>query len=169
MRIRPFLTLLLPAMLVMGARGAAAQQASAVSPVRADSAYRAPADTRGAGPNGATLRCRDGSYPAPKAPDSACDGKGGVLVRFPLIPVPARRTDAAPARSLRTLPPGATLATPPAAPTAESRAAERVPAAVPPANATLLCRDGTYIVSDTTAARCAAHGGVRGRFPVRPR
>ncbi|HRN53405.1 MAG TPA: hypothetical protein PK788_07905, partial [Gemmatimonadaceae bacterium] len=37
----------------------------------------------GSGPNGATLRCKDGSYPTAGAPDSACDGKGGVLVRFP--------------------------------------------------------------------------------------
>jgi len=128
--------------------------------------------TTGTGPNGATLRCRDGSYPAPNAADSACETKGGVLVRFPLRRVPQPVAAGT----------GSASATPSArAPRADSAAAEIrrpegfVPYAeraaqnptAPPEGATLLCTNGTYVVRDTTSARCATHGGVQLRFEPR--
>lgn len=120
----------------------------------------------GTGPNGATLRCRDGSYPAALAPESACAEKGGVLVRFPLRRTPqngprvGRTTphpippDSAPAPALRADP-------------VPDRSNVIVPAALPPANATLQCGDGTFIVSDTSSVRCAQRGGVAVIFPRR--
>jgi hypothetical protein len=116
----------------------------------------------GTGPNGAKLRCRDGSYPAANAADNACDAKGGVLVRFPLRRVPERAGPmpraAAPA-----------VPAPPADPTPEPAlraTAPRAPAQTVPANATLLCVDGTFIVSDTASVRCAGKGGVSVIFPA---
>lgn len=123
----------------------------------------------GAGPNGATLRCRDGSYPAPDAPDSACDGKGGVLVRFPKLyrpgTVPAAATPEpkrpAPLTVVRdTTPPEAYLAW------RERQAALQKAEAQSrmPAGATLRCTDGTWVVRDTSSVRCVGHGGVKIRF-----
>ena len=149
------------ASLVLATRPAAAQQASQPAPT--DVGYRAPASVRGSGPDGATLRCRDGSYPAPMAPESACDGKGGVRARYPLLKTPA--APGAPAPRSRPAPAPAE-----AAPTVEptpSRANVIVPAVRPPEDATLMCTDGTFIRADTSAARCAANGGVKLRFPPR--
>ena len=145
---------------------ALAQQAGTVPPARPDSSYRAPASVRGAGPNGATLRCRDGSHPAPLAPETACDGKGGVAVRYPRIATPAAPTRAtAPAAST---PPAAAVQAEPEAPApTPSRANVRIDAERPPADATLHCNDGTFIRADTSAARCASHGGLRARIPRR--
>lgn len=122
----------------------------------------------GSGPNGATLRCKDGSYPAAGAADSACDGKGGVLVRFPV-----RRTPQPPAAvSAPTRPTvqraAARDTTPPAGfvPWRErrARAAEESAQQRMPEGATLRCTDGTWVVRDTTSVRCAAHGGVQLRI-----
>lgn len=134
----------------------------------------------GYGPNGATLRCRDGSYPAAGAADSACEGKGGVAQRFPVrrhqpgaaaAAVAAR--EAAVASPARQRP---AVQEPTPAPPAgfESAAAYRERMARsgssrPPEGATLLCNNGTYIVRDTVAARCGQHGGVQLRFPSPPR
>lgn len=93
----------LVAVLLGAASALPAQQASAtLAPARAaDSAYRAPALVQGTGPGGATLRCRDGSHPAPNAPDAACQDRGGVLLRYPVrrrpAPVTEREFLAAPA------------------------------------------------------------------------
>lgn len=127
-----------------------------------DSSYRAPASVRGAGPNGATMRCRDGSYPVPTAPDAACETKGGILVRFPLLRTPASSApraaepSSAPMRAADPELPGPT----------PSRANVVIPAERVPADATLLCRDGSYVRADTSTARCATHGGLKGRLPV---
>lgn len=150
----------------------AQQRETAVPASSAGSARQAPTPIlTGSGPNGATLRCRDGSYPAPMAPTSACDGKGGVLVRFPVKATPQQAATAAPpaARSAARSNP---LPAPPesfvpwrarAAQVNAQNAAQR-----PPAGATLRCNDGTWIVSDTTQARCANAGGVQMRLPHRP-
>lgn len=146
--------------------GAARADAQAAARATVDSSYRAPASVVGLGPNGATLRCRDGSYPAPLAPDSACDDKGGILARFPLRRIPAPIGDSMAAATTGIAP--APVPTAPAlilAPEPESRAHLFVPAEPPPADATLLCRDGTFIRADTSAARCATRGGVSIRFP----
>ncbi len=171
------LTFVVAATLAMSAVAAprvAAQQSPAVTPVAAPIT---PATAPGTGPNGATLRCRDGSYPAANAPDSACDGKGGVAVRFP-----ARRE--APAPALRAVAPTATSTAAPANARAAVTDSLMIPEGFvshaqrraatdtmkpPPANATLLCANGTYIVSDTVAARCQAHGGLRLRLEAAKR
>lgn len=153
-----------------GARVGAAQER-----VRApEASYQAPAATRGAGPNGATMRCKDGSHPAVTAPATACDARGGVLVRYPLLTTPVT-----PARGEETVLPvpaaarprdgvlgrGTTTST---RTTASATAPVETPgprrAVRPPADATLLCGDGTFVRADTASARCAAHGGVKLRF-----
>jgi hypothetical protein len=126
----------------------------------------------GFGPNGATLRCRDGSYPAAGAPDTACDGKGGVMVRWPLRKQPpaaqpqVRATAPAIPAEARQVPD----TTPPAGFVSNAERREQAKRATgrPPEGATLLCRDGTYVVRDTVAARCAANGGLATRL-VTPR
>jgi hypothetical protein len=146
------------AIVVGGSDALAAQQTT----TPADSGRVTPANLRGTGPNGATLRCRDGSYPAPMAPDSACEGKGGVLLRFRLRgtppPLPARAVPVAPAPAQVSAPPDVR---PP------SRASVFVPPPPAPAGATLMCKDGTYIVADTSSVRCASNGGVKLRFRSR--
>lgn len=133
---------------------------------------------RGAGPNGATMRCRDGSYPAAGAPATACDSKGGVLVRFPVraTPQPRSAPSAAPA-AVRSGPANAAPdTTPPAGfvPWKNRASVAATQNAVPaPQGATLRCQDGTWIARDTSSLRCAAHGGVQARIsqppPVRRR
>lgn len=144
----------------------------------------------GTGPNGATLRCRDGHYPAPGAPDAACTERGGVLVRFPLRRVPSRAAAAqaeaarasqdrrasrtATARSATESARGARPDSarpagfePYAVRRARADSLNRV-ASTPPEGATILCSDGTWIVRDTTQTRCASRGGVRVILPPRP-
>lgn len=127
---------------------------------RTDESYRAPGSVTGSGPNGATIRCRDGSHPAPMAPDAACSAKGGVLLRYPL-----RRT-AAPSSAPALIAAPATPTIPAPQPPARVRPAGDgvVPVRRPPADATLLCVDGTFITADTSAAACGARGGVKVRF-----
>lgn len=146
----------------LGATAAHAQQTPPAAPS---------ATAVGHGPNGATLRCRDGSYPTPGAPDSACDGKGGVLTRFPLIRRPAATTalqvrSAAPARDPRLT---TRDSTPPDGFVSHEEMRRQVEAdnargGKAPAGATLLCVDGTYVVADTASVRCARAGGVRFRL-----
>lgn len=143
----------------------AAQEAIMVAPGATDSSTRAPAALRGAGPNGATIRCRDGSHPAPNAPAGACDDKGGVLLRYPMLRVPARTSAPALVKAPEP-PPSASPSRPAALMTAPPGS---TPAGAPPADATQVCRDGTVIRVDTTAAACAARGGVGLRFRRRPR
>ena len=133
----------------------------------------------GFGPNGATLRCRDGFLPAPGAPDAACAERGGVAARYPLRRRPLRAEAAATNAAARS---GATAQSQPARPDsgakpagfesyAQRRArADSINAAIarPPQGATLQCGDGTWIVNDTTTARCAARGGVRVSLPRQP-
>lgn len=154
----PFaLAALLLSALLVGATPLRAQTAEARS---ADESYRAPGTVTGTGPNGATIRCRDGSHPAPMAPDAACGTKGGVLLRYPL-----RRTPAASATPSLVAAPAAPKVLMPKPPARVRPAGDGViPAPRPPADATLLCGDGTYIKVDTTAAACGAHGGVKLRF-----
>jgi hypothetical protein len=98
-----------------------------------------------------------------------------VLVRYPLVPVPGPRGRPAPA-TVRAPAPTATPATPapavtpaPGATGTTSGATPGARPAPPPPDATLLCNDGTFIQADTASSRCGTHGGVRGRFPFRPR
>ncbi len=161
---------------VVAAQAATPAQATTPAPPAAMAASPAsptvPGETlTGSGPNGATMRCRDGSYPAPLAPDSACEGKGGILVRFPVLrrPAPRPAVKVTPAPAL----PGDEAAS--TAPSVETPTASRanivIPAPRVPDGATMQCRDGSFVVADTSATRCSARGGVHVRFPqrVRPR
>ena len=152
--------------LAAGSTGAHAQQAPVAGATA--TSVREPAAWVGAGPGGATLRCRDGSYPAPRAADSACESKGGVMVRFPLKPVPGPSTPTPPAPAARaaTPVPSGSATTSSRSPAPAVRPARPEPVTVP-SDATLLCTDGTIIRADTVAARCGEHGGLRARFPRR--
>lgn len=131
-----------------------------------EASYRAPAEMRGTGPGGATLRCADGSHPAPMAPASACATRGGVLFRYPLRTSPTASGAGGEATEIP-VPPAARARTTSGATTHRADAARgdtprRAPR--PPSDATLLCDDGTFIRADSASARCAAHGGVKLRF-----
>lgn len=164
---------LLAAALLLGATSVEAQQATSSAPRTA-----APdAAMVGHGPNGATLRCRDGSYPTPGAADSACDGKGGVLVRFPLVRRPAavsaaRTQNTPPAQDPKLTARDTILPEGVITHEAMRRQVEAANAlgGRPPAGATLLCVNGSFVIADTSSARCAQAGGVRLRFeaPRRP-
>lgn len=171
--------LALLALTTIASSGVAAQTAAA-APKANDAAARAAASplppiverTEGSGPNGATMRCKDGSYPPNGAPDSACNGRGGILVRFPLRRYPQPST--APRLVAAPRPPSAPADTATAnallrEPPMVNRAREFLPAERPPAEATLLCNDGTFVVRDTTSTRCATRGGVMLRFPPQAR
>ncbi len=173
LEMKCFATLLI--LTTFASSGVAAQTATA-APKPTDAAARAATPpvppiverTEGSGPNGATMRCKDGSYPPNGAADSACDGKGGILVRFPLRRFPQASSvprivaaPAAPRPPSDTATANALLREPPMV----NRAREFLPAERPPADATLQCNDGSYVVRDTTSARCATRGGVMLRFP----
>jgi len=154
-------------MVVAGVALAAPRVAAQQAPVdRPAAAARVAPPTVGTGPNGATLRCRDGSYPAPKAPDSACAANGGVLVRFPLrylsepatatAPTPPTPAQRAPAAVDRPRPDGFV-------PLVEVRARGDTLRG-PPIGATLLCKDGSYILRDTSASLCQSRGGLHLRL-----
>jgi len=157
-----------------------AQQATETLAPAAGTARNTPtaAVMTGTGPNGATLRCRDGSHPAPFAADAACADKGGVLHRYTLRATPQQAArPAAPAARTQ-----ARVQAPSAAQADSARPAGFVPydqrraldageTATPPTGATLRCNDGTWIVRDTVTARCASRGGVGLRIaqPETPR
>ncbi|MFM8566549.1 MAG: hypothetical protein ACKOCV_02520, partial [Gemmatimonadota bacterium] len=143
----------------------AAQEAAMTAAGRSDSSYRAPATRRGAGPNGATLKCRDGSHPAANAPASACDGKGGVLLRYPMLRIPARPTTPATVKAPEPPRPAT-----PARPTAVRAApAATIPTGEPPADAPQNCRDDTLLRLATPAPAGAARGGDARKLRPRSR
>ncbi len=152
------------ALVALAAIAATPLLAQAQPPSTVDSTRSKPVNLVGLGPNGATLRCRDGSYPAPFAADVACDGKGGVMYRFRVRGTPPPP----PSRATFVAPPAAAVNAP-AAERPPSRANVVIPAERPPEGATLLCKDGSFIVADTTSARCADRGGVKVRFLPRRR
>ena len=168
----------LPAIAILASSPLSAQQAAPATTPSAGSTANAVAPARppkpvevvtGTGPNGAKMRCRDGSYPAASAPDTACESKGGILVRFPLQRVPARaptlgRVKAPVVASPQDPSTDAALRAP------VRRASDPVvPAPLPPPDATLMCVDGSFIVADTARVRCAGKGGVQLVFPVKRR
>lgn len=154
------LLLLAGSTLAFGTAVAGAQSAAVAAPT--EGSVRPPGAVRGAGPGGATMRCRDGSHPAANAPTSACEGKGGVLLRYPVL-----RTPAAPAAGdgvVRAPEVPRPAASPRPASVVAPRTTDR---AAPPPDATQLCRDGTAIRADTSATACADHGGQALRFRKR--
>ncbi len=153
---------ILAALLLAAPLGA---QRAGASPAPDTTARSIPTNLAGMGPGGATLRCRDGSYPVAFAPETACDGKGGVLIRFRVrgTPPPPAAPVAAPLQS----PVPVDIAAPADPPLPPSRANVRIEAEPMPRGTTLICGDGTYVVADTSALRCASRGGVKVRFATR--
>jgi len=160
MRLTPFLGLALAGFVLTSS--VAAQEAAMAAPT---TGTRAPAALRGAGPNGATLKCRDGSHPAANAPASACDGKGGVLLRYPVIRIPSA---VASAPAVVRAPDAPRPAAPSRQPSLQATPPRTVPTGAPPADATMICRDGTMVRRDTTTAACQGRGGIALRFRPRP-
>lgn len=174
-----FATLLVATLLI--ASPVAAQVETSTAAARAQAAPPGAVRERveGTGPNGAAVRCRDGSFHQADAAETACGTRGGVLVRFPL-----KRTPIASGERMPRVPaPPSPHDTATAAGTAPSVLAEPmvsranvfVPAERPPQGATLQCGDGSFVVADTSRARCATRGGVRfvipqdrSRPPARP-
>ena len=129
-------------------------------------------------PAGSTIRCKDGSWAPAGAAISACDTHNGLAYRLPVItppPPPKTRPDA-----------GVTKVTPPPAPEGISapetaspsmRVATSLPAGAnpgsaapkappaPPADASLLCMDGTYLTGAAEPGRCGAYGGLTAILP----
>ena len=105
----------------------------------------APAAAAAGVPAGAKFKCKDGTYSMAATPRGACSGHGGVgeaLVSAAAAPAP-------PAAA--------------AAPQAAAPAARAPSAAIPanaPENATALCKDGTYSMSQHRSGTCSRHGGV---------
>ncbi|MDQ8155596.1 MAG: hypothetical protein P3B98_13160 [Gemmatimonadota bacterium] len=123
-------------------------------------------------PDGATIKCKDGSW-APKGADaSACDAHRGLAYRLPEITTPPAakpRPDAGQARPTPPNAPEVVGGARDASGSARSSAdiAERPAAAPPPSNAVMLCRDGTYLSGERVASRCDSHGGLTGFLPAR--
>lgn len=121
-------------------------------------------------PEGSLIRCVDGTWAPKGAAAAACDTHGGVAFRYPEITAPPtakERPDAnVPKLTVRPAPTGGLsavqAATPPAgAVRATSTAAKSTAAPLPPpADATMACKDGTYLSGPPDAARCQSHGGL---------
>lgn len=134
----------------------------------------------GMGPNGATLRCKDGFFAPPGAADSVCQERGGVATRWPVKRTPSRAADAR-AIAIREADarPRATVALPrpdstrppgfePFALRRQRADSANRAASIKPDGATMLCNDGSWVVRDTASVRCAARGGVKISFAIEP-
>ena len=126
-------------------------------------------------PPGSTIKCNDESWAPAGSLASACDVHGGVKYRFveKLTPPPSKtRPDSAqtrmppPSKGVVAIPEGGTPIQPNASATPGVReASARQAPAAPPAGATLLCVDGTYLTGTAEPARCTAHGGLVAKLP----
>lgn len=100
-------------------------------------------------PANAVALCNDQTFiVAPAAPD-ACTARGGLK-----LILPARATPPA-------TPPGAQ-------PAVQAAPATPAQSATPPADATMRCKDGTWLAGTPTAARCDANGGLATILPPTP-
>lgn len=129
-------------------------------------------------PDGALIRCNDGTWAPKGATVAACETHGGLAYRLPEIiapPAPLARPDAStPKFTPRPAPSGALSSEERAQRNADAAAAQaksikttRVMApTAPPADATLACKDGTYLSGQAEAARCDAHGGLAVFLPA---
>lgn len=125
--------------------GAAA--ATPAAPTAAAPATRARAAA--AAPAGATFKCKDGTFSTAQTPRGACSRHGGVASAIGAASAAAPAAPAAPAAAPQ-----------PAPPSAPARAARPATPANAPANATALCKDGTYSTSQHRSGTCSRHGGV---------
>ena len=126
-------------------------------------------------PAGSMIRCVDGTWAPKGGTPAACDAHKGMAYRYPevtappaakarpdagitkLAPPPAPQSDVAPppVTASRALTASAKAVTPPP------------PPPTPPANATVVCKDGTFLSGERVASRCDAHGGLTAFLPQR--
>lgn len=118
--------------------------AAPAAPTAAAPTARVAAPAAGTPPAGATFRCTDGTYSTAATSRGACSRHGGV----------AQALGAAPAAPTAAPAPVVTPTMP--APTARAAA----PTGAAPSNATALCKDGTYSMSQHRSGTCSRHGGV---------
>jgi hypothetical protein len=142
------------------ARGPSAQRALTVAAIRAPASGsalppdsvrpRAPA-ARLAPTADAVALCSDGAFIVAPGDSTGCASHRGVRVML------QRRAEP---------PPKASAANTASAANVRALAAQRSVQLAPPADATMQCKDGTYLTGPPAAGRCAARGGVAALFPV---
>ncbi len=129
-------------------------------------------------PAGSTIRCKDGTWAPAGAASSACDTHRGLAYRLPVItPPPAAKTrpDAGIAKAAP--PPAPQGISAPEATSSPLRSTTSATAGAiagspllpvppaPPADASLLCMDGTYLTGAAEPSRCGAYGGLTAILP----
>ena len=116
----------------------------------------------GPAPAGATATCKDGTYSTSTSHRGACKGHGGVSEWLAKTETKAKskKEKAKPAESEAAAPAAAPA---PAAAAAPARAptVAKAPPGNAPADATALCKDGTYSHSQHHRGACSDHGGVQ--------
>jgi hypothetical protein len=108
-------------------------------------------------PANAVAQCADGTFLVPPSQPAACRAHGGLRVALPLQADPRLAAQARPA--------------PAPAVRAPALAAARAPApsnAAAPADATMRCKDGTYLTGPPAEGRCDANGGLAVILVPRP-
>ncbi len=143
MRIVLLTTLILGAATIASAQDAPPRQLPPASAPPTPSAATRPA---AAPPANAVALCNDQSFVVAPATPETCTARGGLK-----LILPARAT-----------PP----ATPPAA--QASLQAAPAPSATPPSDATMRCKDGTWLSGTPAASRCDANGGLATILPPTP-
>jgi len=122
----------------------------------------------GPAPAGATAACKDGTYSTSTSHRGACKGHGGVsewLAKTETKTKTKSKKETAKAAASEAAPPAeaaAPAATAPAAPAAKMASpVAKAPPGNAPADATALCKDGTYSHSQHHRGACSDHGGVQ--------
>ena len=113
-------------------------------------------------PANATAVCKDGSYSTSTSHRGACKGHGGVSEWLAKSEPKARskKEKAKPAESEAATPAAAAAPASAAAP-ARAPTVAKAPPGNAPADATALCKDGTYSHSQHHRGACSDHGGVQ--------
>jgi hypothetical protein len=137
------------------ASGATAAGAPAPSPLLVPATAAVPAPPKTVVPasalppkDSAVALCNNGTFVMQPGTPADCASRGGLRVAMPpRTKVPVRQAG-------------------PAAAAASARPA--IAAQLAPANATMHCKDGTYLTGAPSTDRCANNGGVAAIFPPRP-
>lgn len=130
-----------------------------------------PVETR---PVGSVLRCKDGVWAPAGATDASCASHGGVGYRLrQIIPPPAAlaRPETTTTAAVPAPPTGSGLVEQSTVTTIRPSATragvqqQKGPPGRPPADATLLCMDGTFLTGAAEPSRCSSHGGLTAILP----
>ncbi len=151
MRSAPRFRFTLLAMTLVLATAAARASAQAPPPQLPPASTPPPAPVAArptpAPPVNAVALCNDQSFVVAPATPEACGTRGGLKLTLP------------------------TRQPPPARPSAAQPAIQAGPSpmtATPPADATMRCKDGTWLAGTPSAARCDANGGLATILPPKP-